>query len=401
MKKKALIIFKSKWDWNKFVISKISKFYEIEILYLDKIKKNYLNTISEVNEIITKNQIEVAFFDVDYQKFINFYFIKKIKNIKKVMMTFDNYERHNINSITACSCHVVLSDIISVLKYKELGIPAFNWFLESDGNFYKNLNLEKKIDVLFFGKVNKDRKNYINFIEKNGINIKIVGNNENSQVSDEDLVKLISEAKIVINFTKTTWNQISNYPENNLFKNQYQLKGRIVQAGLCGTACVSEYSPHHDLLFDKNEFLQFKNKHQCINILKDLLGNRHKLEAYTKNFSTKTKDFYEDSKSFEKVYEFLNNIDLKNLSITNKNLNKIPYWYKRICAKQILLRDHRLKKILSSLVNFKEVYYIAKKSNLITFLLIFLETITNFVYYGLINTIKSKSMGKKRYTDEL
>ena len=94
-------------------------------------------------------------------------------------------------------------------------------------------------------------------------------------------------------------------------------------------------------------------------------------------------------------------MDLKNLSIANENLNKIPYWYKRICAKQILLRDHRFKKMLSSLLNFKEIFYIAKKSNLITFLLIFLETIINFVYYGLINTIKSKSIGKKRYTDEL
>lgn len=150
MKKKALIIFKSQWDWNKFVINKISKFYEIEILYLDKIKKNYLNTISEINEIITKNQTEVVFFDVDYQKFINFYFIKKIKNIKKVMMTFDNYERHNINIITACSCHVVLSDIISVLKYKELGIPAFNWFLEADGDFYIDQNLKKKNRCTFF-----------------------------------------------------------------------------------------------------------------------------------------------------------------------------------------------------------------------------------------------------------
>ena len=43
-------------------------------------------------------------------KIINFYFIEKIKNVKKVMMTFDNYERHNINMITACSCHLILTD---------------------------------------------------------------------------------------------------------------------------------------------------------------------------------------------------------------------------------------------------------------------------------------------------
>ena len=46
--------------------------------------------------------------------------------------------------------------------------------------------------------------------KKTVLNLKIVGNNENSQVSDEDLVELISEAKIVINFISQ--NQISNYP---------------------------------------------------------------------------------------------------------------------------------------------------------------------------------------------
>ena len=44
------------------------------------------------------------------------------------MMTFDNYERHVLNMITACSCHLVLTDNISALKYKEVGISAFNWF---------------------------------------------------------------------------------------------------------------------------------------------------------------------------------------------------------------------------------------------------------------------------------
>ena len=158
MKKKALIIFKAQWDWNKFIINKISKFYETEYLYLDKIKKNYLDTISEINNLVEEKKIETVFFDVDYQKFINLFFIDKIKNVKKVMMTLDNYERHNINMITACSCHAVMSDSISVLKYKEIGIPAYTWFLESDGSFYKDLKLKKDIDVLFFGKQNKDRR---------------------------------------------------------------------------------------------------------------------------------------------------------------------------------------------------------------------------------------------------
>ena len=70
MKKKVLIIFKAKWDWNKFILKKISKFYDVDHIYLDRIKKNYLKTIDEINDFIEKGKIDIVIFDVDYQKFI-------------------------------------------------------------------------------------------------------------------------------------------------------------------------------------------------------------------------------------------------------------------------------------------------------------------------------------------
>ena len=400
MKKKALIIFKAKWDWNKFIIQKISNFYDVEHIYLDRIKKNYLETIKEINFLIEKDNIDTVFFDVDYQKFINFYFIKKIKKVKKVMMCMDNYERHNINMLTACACDVVLTDVISVLKYKEVGKKAFNWFIEADGNFYKETQIDKSIDVLFFGKINDARKDYIDFIEKNGIKLRIVGNNPNNIVSDEKLVELICKSKIVINFSKTTWDKINNIPEKNLFFNQYQLKGRIVQVGLCGTACISEYAPHHELLYNSNELFQFKNKQECLSLLQNLLNNSKKLQEYTKIFSSKTRNFYEEKKEFDKIFNFLEKLETIKLS-EQDNLNKIPYWYNRICAKQILLRDLKITRFFSSIINFKELFYIAKKSDILEFILIFIESVFNFIYYSLINTIRTKSIGKNRYTDKL
>ena len=400
MKKKALILFKAQWDWNKFIISKISNFYEVKFLYLDQVKKNYLNTISQLNNFIIDNKIDTVFFDVDYQKFVNYYFINKIKNVKKVMMTLDNYERHNLNLITACSCHVVLTDPISLFKYKELGIPAYNWLIESDGSLYKDMALEKRTDVLFFGKVNKDRKKFVEFIENNGIKVKVVGNNVENYISDKELVNLICESKIVINFSKTTWNKISNYPEKSIFKNQYQLKGRIIQSGLCGTACITEYAPQNKLLYKDDELLQFTTKEECVEILKELLNNNNKLLNYTKKFSTKTQEEYEDKKFFKKIHYFLEKVDPKRIK-TDKNLRIIPYWYKRICCKQILLRDLKISKFFQSIYNFKEIFAIAKKSNIFIFLLISVETCANFIYYSLINSLKRKTAGKNRYTDEL
>lgn len=401
MKKKALIIFKAQWDWNKFIINKFSKFYEIEYLYLDKIKKNYLDTISEINNLIEKKKIEVVFFDVDYQKFINLFFIRKIKNVKKIMMTADNYERHNFNIITGSSCHAVMTDPISALKYEEVGIPGYVWFLESDGSFYKDLKLKKNIDVLFFGKVNKDRKKFINYIEESGIKIKVVGNNTENHVSDEKLVNLICESKVVVNFSKTTWGKIMNFPGPNIFNDQYQVKGRIVQVGLCGTACISEYAPQHSLLYKNDELLEFNTKEECVKILKDLLNNPEKLLSYSNKFSYKTRSCYEDRKTFEKVYDFLEKMDTTEANQKSNVLKQVPYWYMRICAKQILLRDLKLSKIFKSTIQFKEILRVVKGSNLFAKVLIFIESVLNFLYYSLLNTIKIKSTGKNRYTDEL
>ena len=55
--------------------------------------------------------------------------------------------------------------------------------LESDGKFYTNKKIKKRNRRTFFGKINEDRKKFIDVIKKNVINIKIVGNNENNRVS--------------------------------------------------------------------------------------------------------------------------------------------------------------------------------------------------------------------------
>ena len=401
MKKKVLIIFKAKWDWNKFIIKKISKFYDVDHIYLDRIKKNYLKTIDEINDFIEKGKIDIVIFDVDYQKFINHYFIKKIKNSIKIMMTLDDYERHNFNLITANSCNYVLTACpISAYKYKEVGKNASFMPLESDGKFYKDLKIKKDIDVFFFGKVNKDRKIFLDYLTNNGINLKVVGNNSENRVLDTELVKLICRSKIVVNLSKTTWGKIMNIPEKNVFSFQYQFKGRIIQVGLCGTACISEYAPHNELLYDSNELLQFKNKKECLLLIQDLLNNSKKLEEYSKIFSTKTKNFYEDEKEFKKIFDYLEKLKTRKL-IAEDNLQKIPYWYNRICAKQILLRDLRITRFFSSIINFKELLYIAKKSNMLALMVIFIESFLNFIYYSLLNTIRTKSTGKNRYIDKL
>ena len=55
----------------------------------------------------------------------------------------------------------------------------------------------------------------------------------------------------------------------DVYKFHYHLKGRIIQSGLCGTLCVSEYSPGQEVIFNENDLPTFQSKEECLDILKD------------------------------------------------------------------------------------------------------------------------------------
>ena len=115
------------------------------------VSKNFNEIVEDINNIIQSKNIQIVVFDVDYFKFINLFFIKEIKAKKKILITGDDFELHNINSITASECDLVLSHCpLSVLKYREKGYESYVFHFEK-GEKATNYNEEKEVDVLFFG----------------------------------------------------------------------------------------------------------------------------------------------------------------------------------------------------------------------------------------------------------
>ena len=121
MKNKILAIFKYHRPWNEDVASSFSNFYDIECLQISDYKnKNFTEIINDINNVIKSKSIEIVIFDVDYFKFINFFFIEKINGKIKILVTGDDTDQHEIHSITASACDLVLSHCpLSVLKFKE------------------------------------------------------------------------------------------------------------------------------------------------------------------------------------------------------------------------------------------------------------------------------------------
>ena len=114
-------------------------------------------------------------------------------------------------------------------------------------------------------------------------------------------------------------------------------KGRPVVSGLCGTLCISEYTPALEMIFNKDKIPTFYTKEECVEILKKLLADKELLSKYTTKFCSKISDLYEDKKNFEPIHNAIEKSTFRKV-----NLNKFPYWYLRIAAKQVLLRNIKL-----------------------------------------------------------
>ena len=386
MKKKVLVIFKYPRAWNIDVVNRFSNYYDTEHLYIsDYNNKNFAEIVDDINNLIKSKNIEIVVFDVDYFKFINFFFIEKINGKKKIIVTGDDFDQHEMHSITACICDLVLSHCpLSVLKFKEKGHEAY--MINFEISNIKNNKNQKEIDVLFFGNVTQDRKEFLDYLVREDIPLKNVGHQEHVVgLPKDELIKLISKSKIILNFSKSKTDSVLNYSSESIYRFHYQFKGRVTLSGLIGTLCVSEYSPGQEIIFKEDELPTFFTKEECAQILKKLLKDDVLLEKYTNKFTAKVHELWDDKKNFEPIYKAIEKTDNRRVKLI-----RFPYWYMRIAAKQIILRNLKLSALVKSMFQFNIVFSIIRNSNfLIKFLIIF-ESIINILWYSFIFTFKSK-----------
>ena len=114
--------------------------------------------------------------------------------------------------------------------------------------------LKKEIDVLFFGNITPKRKEILDYIIREGVLLKNIGHEEHApQLPRDELLKFISKSKIILNLSRSRTTSIQSYGSESIYKFSYQFKGRIILSGLKGAACVSEYSPGQELIFNEDE----------------------------------------------------------------------------------------------------------------------------------------------------
>ena len=128
----------------------------------------------------------------------------------------------------------------------------------------------------------------------------------------------------------------------------------------------------------------FDNTQQSKKI-KNFLNNKSLLEEYTKRFSNKTINSFEEKTNFQPIFNALEKKISKKV-----NLYQIPYWYLRIAAKQIILKNIHITRLLKKVPDFKEVFYLIKDCSLKSKIMIFFESICNILWYSIIISIKKR-----------
>lgn len=279
--KKCLIIFSHRSAGQHLVLAKFNLIYETEHFFADEAFRRHgsIGIIEHANHLIDEKHIDIVVFDCDLIPYIDCAVISKISDhVVKILITYDDLVMHNLNAVNAYSCDMVIStDPISVLKYREKGINSEFVLIHTGLEIYKPMNLKSDIDILFFGSLDKeDRKAYLDYLEENGFNLKVVGQ-PNTYVSQQELVTLINRSKIVLNFSQT--HKISDYRsffrrcDCVLDKSLFQLKGRIFEIAFCKVVCISEYTPALGLLFNHDEVPMFRDKSECLTLIRRFLNN--------------------------------------------------------------------------------------------------------------------------------
>ena len=351
----VLFIFKDLPWYHSYILNKFScSYYFNEYIINNNLNKTSQGISEEINSLIKEKKIEIIFFDFDYTSIIDKFFVNKIICKKKILVSFDPHENYKkIQDSLEYFSHLLIADPEYVEKLSLLNQNCFHFPLEANEKIFFNKKTKKNIDVLFFGELKADRKNFIEKIKKLNINFHSHINSRET-LDDNALVDLINRSKIVINFSKG----VNKYEKDEY----YQFKGKVLISGMCGTLCLSEYSKGQDLIF-KNNYPTFKNSEEMITIIKSLLNNEKNLNILTNNFFSECKMF-SDTEYFSKIVKFLSLQNNKNILDKDDKINyisiknRIKIFSQKSTSKVLLKETANIFKNLKNNLSLKNMYLI-------------------------------------------
>lgn len=236
----------------------------------------YLETLDQIKEVSPKTRL-VNFFGDDNILFDRY---------SKYMSLFVDY--------SLASHHDFL------YKYKENNISPMFFSCGVNTNQFKELSSEKEIDVTFVGTPMADRVDYISYLIKKGVKVKVFGtgwekykefsNIFGGKLSSEEMVEVINKSKINLSFSK-------NYAGVPGFKS------RVFEVSACNSfILVEKFDGYNKFLKPGKELVMFDGKEDLLKKINYYLKNEKERESIANRAYNKIISNYSQVKEFENIF---------------------------------------------------------------------------------------------------
>lgn len=193
-------------------------------------------------QLIKEEKPDVAFFVLFKDEADPLVLDKIRKETKTITLNWfcdDHWRFNNFSSKYAPHFDwITTTDEYSVDKYHKIGVKNViltQW--ACNHRIFKRLNLPKIFNVSFIGQAYGLRSKFLKKLEKSGVNVEHWGyGSKNGRVSTEEMVKIINQSKINLNFSGSYVNKFKFWE-----RRRDQIKARNFEIPGCGGFQLASY----------------------------------------------------------------------------------------------------------------------------------------------------------------
>ncbi len=295
---------KKKKEFNHFHKIFLEKISKIKLPFFEKIidfHRYYLLGNWKVNRQlyseVKKNKYDVVFFSKT--DIINYNKISQLKKYTRTWYYFMDPLRNAINikaqkyALSSTWSSATFSSVSALFRRE--GANSYHITEGYNPNIFNpgERNIKKSVDIIFVGSSSSKRKNYINYLTKNKINIECFGPGwRNKSIFIDDLAVVYRRTKIILNFTR----------------DKVGFSDRVFHALGSRTLLISEYCRDLEKFFKKGFHLEwFKTPEELLKLVKFYLKNenlREKIAIQGYNYVLK---YFTWEKIIEKIFNIIQN----------------------------------------------------------------------------------------------
>ena len=242
-----------------------------------------------IRKLVSREQIDVLLYFVAIDFEIHVTFLTELREkVFVVLYCGDDCTCYDMHYKYLCQgADFIFTNIIfAEYKYIELGTPAQFLVPAFDVSFFEPMNIERDIDVSFIGLMNNrvSRVKYIEFLEKNGIEVETWGQGTtNGVATPEKKLEIYCRSKINLDFTGLGEYTIYtlDYP---VFNRKRHPKGRSLEIALSRSFLLSENAPGIEAYLTPGQEIDvFDNEAELVERVRYYLAHPEERERMAQN----------------------------------------------------------------------------------------------------------------------